>query len=101
MITVDINSIKTEEIKSIGIEYIAFKVAQQRGLSNLLESSRINNKQVSIALANIIARVAFPNSELQIFKYLVSKSASNELLGVDFSKLQLHQLYKVSDRITT
>lgn len=99
MVTVDINSIKTEEVKSIGIEYIAFQVVQELGLPNLLESSGLNKKQVSIALANIIARVAFPSSELKTFKYLVNKSALDELLGVDFSKLQLHQLYKASDRI--
>ena len=99
MVTVDINSIKTEEIKTIGVEYIAYKIAQELGLPNLLASSGLNNKQVSIAIANIIARVTFPNSELQTFKYLVNKSALDELLEVDFSKLQLQQLYKASDRI--
>ena len=44
-------------------------------------------------------RLIVPGSELSTHRYLTQDSALDEVMGTEFSKLDLNQLYYASDRI--
>lgn len=97
--TVDINSANDNDVRFIGGEYLGHHASKQLELKEILKEVGFNIKQSNIAIACIIARLVAPCSELRSHKYLIEKSALDELLDTDFSGLQLQQLYLASDRL--
>lgn len=95
--TVDINSVKEDEVRHIGVEHIAYQTACKLELPELLDSVGLNQKQISIALGSIISRLIVPGSELRAHRYLTRESALDELMGTELSNLDLQQLYFASD----
>src|SRR6185437_14565029 len=69
------------------------------GLPKILETAGFNKKQLNIALATIIGRLIVPGSELSTHRYLTQDSALDEVMGTEFSNLDLKQLYFASDRL--
>jgi transposase len=98
---VDLNSLKHQDIRQIGSEYLGVSAVKQLKLKEVLLSVGFNPKQAKIALASIIARLVHPGSELNTHLYLSKNSALGELLDDDFSKLPLTSLYKISDQLLT
>ncbi|NBR99803.1 MAG: hypothetical protein EBT42_05440 [Actinobacteria bacterium] len=95
--SVDINSIKESDIRYIGVEHLAHSVATQLRLPELLEGVGLNKKQANIALASILCRLIVPGSECRTHRYLTKDSAMDEIIGTEFSNLDLQQLYFASD----
>jgi len=95
--TVDINSLQHRDIRKIGAEYVGLHAAQQLKLERILLEIGFNQKQVHIALANIIGRLVQPGSERSTHRYLSEHSALDELLNTDFSDLSLKNFYKIAD----
>ena len=96
---VDLNSLKHQDIRQIGAEYLGVSAVKQLKLEETLLSIGLNPKQVKTALASIIARLVHPASELNTHLYLTKNSALDELLNDDFLKLPLKNLYKISDQL--
>jgi transposase len=95
--TVNINSLKNSEVRHIGAEYVAYHAVQQLQLLETLTNAGLNKKQVNIAIASIIGRLIIPSSELRTHKYLTQDSALDEVMGTEFSTLDIKQLYAASD----
>lgn len=95
----DVNSVIDSDIRRIGNEHLAYEAACKLGLPNILTLAGLNTKQLNIAIASIISRLIVPGSERSSHKYLTQDSALDEIMGTDFSKLDLNQLYLASDRI--
>ena len=95
--SVDLDSLKHNDIRSIGAEYVGYHAACQLGLPEVLLEQGLSEKQVNTALANIISRLCAPASEYSTHDYLQHDSALDEVLGTDFSQLPLKNLYKISD----
>lgn len=83
----------------MGIEHVALSAAQQIGLDTKLEALGFNTVQCQAALATIIARMVNPASELATHQWLQARSGLDELMGCDFDKMNLMQLYRVSDKL--
>lgn len=94
---VDVNSIRENEVRYIGPEYLSYMGALQLGLPELLIKVGLNNKQANLALASIISRLIVPGSERKAHRYLTRESALDEIIGTEFSTLELQQLYFASD----
>lgn len=97
--TVNVNSAVDSEVRHIGTEHLVYETACKLGLPEILAAAGFNNKQNSIAIASIIGRLIVPGSELSTHRYLTQDSALDEVMGTEFSKLDLNQLYYASDRI--
>jgi transposase len=97
--TVDVNSAIDSEVRCIGNEHLVYETVRKLGLPEILEAAGFNKKQLYIALASIIGRLIVPGSELSTHRYLTQDSALDEIMGTEFSNLDLKQLYFASDRL--
>ncbi len=98
---VDVNSLEYQDVRKVGAEHVCYHAAKQLQLDKILSAAGFNQKQIHVAMGNIIGRLVQPGSELSTHRYLTSHSALDELLGVDFSNLPLKRLYQISDRLLT
>ena len=97
--TVDVASLELLRPRSVGVEHVALSAAQQIGLEAKLQALGFNGTQCQAALATIIARMVNPASELATHQWLQAHSGLGELMGCDFGKMNLMQLYRVSDKL--
>lgn len=74
-VTIDLNSLSNEDCKTLGTENILYKTFCELGLPNKLKSLGLTDGQIHVAAANIIARAAFPASELATHQWLIQHSA--------------------------
>jgi hypothetical protein len=94
---VDVSSIENTDVKTIGVEYLAYEAAKKISLPEILLRSGFSEKEVKSALASIIGRLISPGSEVSTVNYLRNNSALDEILDTDFSNLHKNRLYKISD----
>jgi len=97
--SVDIDSLALLRPRSVGVEHVALSAVQQLGLDLKLEALGFNGPQCQAALGNLIARMVEPASELATHQWLQQRSGLGELLGADFGKMELKQLYRASDKL--
>jgi len=95
--TIDIESLENSDVKSVGAEHLSHEMAKKLHLPDILSQAGFNQKQTHLALATIIGRLLSPGSEVATCDYLRNKSALDEVMGVDFSRLSKNQLYDISD----
>jgi len=96
---VDLARLEVIRPRSVGAEHVALAAAQQLGLEAKLAALGLNRPQLAAAMGLIVGRMVFPASELATHQWLQQRSALGELLGYDFSTLDLNRLYRVSDRL--
>jgi hypothetical protein len=94
---VDVNSINHQHVRKIGAEYVALHAAKQLNFDKILLDIGFNQKQIHLALGNIIGRLVVPGSELSTHRYLSEQSAIDELLETNFSNLSLKNFYQIAD----
>ena len=97
--SIDINSLRHQDIRQVGAEYLGVSAAKQLRLEEALLEAGLKPKQVKTALASIITRLVHPSSELNTHSYLTKNSALDELLDDNFTNLPLKNLYKISDQL--
>jgi len=96
---VDLAMLEVIRPRSVGAEHVALAAAQQVGLEVKLTALGFNRHQLAAALGLIVGRMVYPASELATPQWLQQRSGLGELLGYDFSTLDLNHLYRVSDRL--
>ena len=96
---VDVNSLQQTKPRSVGAEHVSLEALKELQLPQILEQAGFNGPQRAEALANIIARMCAPRSELATARWLKEKSALGELLKHDFTPMPAMQLYRASDRL--
>jgi transposase len=78
---------------------VALHAIEQLALREKLGKLGFNRHQLAAALGNIVARMAFPASELASHDWLGQRSGLGELLGYDFEAMGLDRLYQASDQL--
>ncbi len=96
---VAIDSLEPMRPRSVGVEVVALRAIEQLGLGAILTECGFNGKLKNAALANVIARLAHPGSELATWRWLTTTSGLGELMEVDFEAMSLMTLYRASDRL--
>ena len=91
------DSLDQVQVRTVGIEAVGLWALRELGLEELLHECSSNAKLVKIALASIVLRMLEPGSERRTHRWLRTRSAAGELLGVDFERQSLMQLYRASD----
>jgi transposase len=96
---VDLSQVEVIRPRSVGAEHVALEALRRLGLDRKLEELGFNRHQLSAAIGTIIGRMVQPGSELATHQWLQQRSGLGELLGYDFSALDLTRLYRVSDQL--
>jgi len=94
---VDVNSVDSEDIRTVGAEHVVYETIKELGLDRKLRSFGLTRMQLSLALGMIAGRMIVPGSERATHQWLLERSALDELMGIDLSGVSLDSAYKASD----
>lgn len=97
--TIDLRSVAHHEPRTIGVEDLLFRIADQLQLPKKLKELDFSPKQIAIAMGSIIGRAAFPASERATHSKLIHQSGLGELLDFDFASASLNHFYDISDHL--
>jgi transposase len=97
--TVDIDSIESSELRSVGLEHMAYDALQSLQLDTQLSALGLNRTEVATAIGTIIGRMIAPGSELSTHRWLQRESGLGEIIDYDFNQCSLSRLYRVSDQL--
>ncbi|GAX61732.1 transposase [Candidatus Scalindua japonica] len=78
---VDINSLITNDAKTIGAEHVAVSQMDEYGLDKILKDLNFTEKQIVYARMLIVGRMIHPGSERETVRWLCETSAAGELSG--------------------
>lgn len=97
--TIDLNSIKHNNIRTIGGEYTCLDMIRHLGLDTKLSQLGFNSKQLSMAIGTIISRLLQPGSDRSSFFWPRQRSALGELIDFDFNATTLNRFYETADQL--
>jgi len=97
--TVDLNSLKQQEVRSIGAEHLLLKTLEQLELDQIVAQLGFTDREVEIAIGSIVARALFPGSEKRTLEKLRAHSGLEDLLDLNFASVSLNRMYQISDRL--
>lgn len=95
---VDVNSIDTSHVRSIGPEYVCHCQWDELGLNEVLLHNGISSGALPLIEALVIGRLVSPGSELHTWKWAQDRSAVFELTGTPL-RPSLNSLYRAGDRL--
>ena len=78
---VDINSLITNDAKTIGAEHVVISQMDEYGFDKILKGLNFTEKQIDYARMLIVGRMLHPGSERETVRWLCETSAAGELLG--------------------
>jgi PAS domain-containing protein len=91
---VDLESIKHEEVREIGAEYIGYQTLNKLQLNTLLETLGWDEEKIQLTYTQIISRAVYPFSEHKTTRWIQENSAVCELSGYPLEKITKDKLYK-------
>ena len=98
--SVDINSIKHEDVREIGAEWLGKQAMEQLGLKNyLIHHCRFTPAMADLAMIHIISRAVYPASEHKTAQWIKENSAIAGLYGYPLEKINRFKLYKISNAL--
>jgi len=96
---IDINSIRNKDVREIGAEWLSNQALEQLQLSSFLERQGWNEEDIKLARTHIIARTAYPASELETTRWIRENSGVCEITGYDTDKITKDRLYQISKKL--
>jgi hypothetical protein len=78
---VDINSLITNDAKTIGAEHVAISQMNEYGFDKILKGLNFTQEQIIYARMLIVGRMVHPGSERETVRWLCDTSSVGELLG--------------------
>jgi hypothetical protein len=91
---IDADTIRHNNIREIGTEWMCYNTWQQLGIDKILINNGFSESDVQLAQTQIISRAVYPGSELATTKWIKENSAVTELTGYDIGKINKDRLYK-------
>ena len=96
----DPDSLRTEEIRSLGPELLAVDAWEQLDVPSILARAGFTPKEQALACALVVGRLVAPGSERATFQWMKEKTALGELLEApDRLDVGPDALYGISDRL--
>lgn len=96
---IDLNSIRSKDVREIGSEWLCFQALNQLRISAFLEQQGWKESDIRLALTHIISRAVFPASELKTSLWIKENSAVCEVTGFEKEKITKDRLYKISAKL--
>lgn len=97
--TVDINSLETDQIRSVGGAHVVWETIKSLQLDQILQNLGFNRPNIEAAIGVITARLLAPASERATHLWLQNTSALDDLMGTSFADLSQDRVYKISDML--
>lgn len=96
--TVDVNSIRSENIRSIGSEYICTQIWNELKIDEFLIDRGVSSKVLPIMKALVIGRIIEPGSERSTKNWSETRSALYEITGSPLRN-SLNSYYRAGDTL--
>ena len=96
---VETETASTSDARTIGVEHAALAALDLLGLPALLDGLGFTTRQKGCALASIIGRMTAPGSERKTSRWLRTRSAVGEMLGLDFGMINDMALHRAADKL--
>ena len=97
--TVDIDSLESDQIRSVGGESVVLSAIGELELDKKLDELGFTRPQAEAAIGVITARLLAPASERATHLWLQNSTSLDDLLGASFQALSQDRVYKVSDML--
>ena len=97
--TIDINTIKQVNPRSIGTEHIVYETIKELQLLNLFEKLDFTDIQINSALGTLIAKCCNPSSDKQSIQWLNEYSGAGELYNCNYNDISSNSFYRVADKL--
>ena len=98
--TIDINSLKHEDVREIGSEWMCKQALEQLDFKNLLvDNCGFSKKSANMAMAHIVSRAVFPASENKTAQWIKENSAVSGLFNLSVDKINRFKLYAASNNL--
>ena len=94
---VDINTMKHVRARTVGVETISYATFEELALGTKLEELGFSKRQIQVATAVIIGRLAGPGNELATYQWLKNESGLDEIMQTNFQNLSLRKVYEIGD----
>lgn len=95
--TVDINSVETSDVRTIGGELIGLWAYEKLGLSEILSGIGFSDEEITRAKVVILGKLLNPGSERDIHKWFEHISGLGELIGE--ADISLSSFYRICDKL--
>lgn len=96
---VNVDSLETSRPRSVSCEHVALEAFTSLHLDAHLKELGFNGPQLAAATGIIIGRMCQPGSELATHYWFKNISGLGELIGYDFNKINMYNLYNISDQL--
>ena len=98
--TIDLNSIKHDEVRELGAEWLCKQTLDKLGLVDFLShKAGFSEPVANMALMHIISRAVYPASEHKTADWIQDSSSVSSLCEVPLNKVDRFKLYDVSKRL--
>lgn len=98
--TIDLNSVKHDEVRELGAEWLCKQTLDKLGLGDFLSHRAGFSESVeNMALMHIISRAVYPASEHKTADWIQDSSSVSSLCGVPINKVNRFKLYDVSNKL--
>ena len=97
---VDLNSIKHEEVRELGAEWLCKQALEQLSVKQLLtELCGFSGPASDMAMMHIISRAVYPASEHKTAQWIKDNSAVSNLYNIPLSQVNRFKLYAASNKL--
>ena len=97
---VDLNSIRHEEVREIGAEWLCKQALEQLDLQGLLTGTcRFSETSAAMAMMHITSRAVYPASEYKTARWIKDNSAVANLFNIPIDKVNRFKLYAASNSL--
>ena len=97
MVTIDINSINTNQSRSLGIEIVGDAFYKKLGFDEILDDLNFTSRQKALSKGTILGRLINPGSEANTIDWLKNRTSLIEMLNYDIFSVGKNALYEISD----
>lgn len=98
-VSVDVNSINTSRVRTIGAEHVGYSMFRKLKLDRCLIENGFTENQVKLAAVSIIGKLIKPGSERHTRHWAKNVSGLCELMDMDKNLLSNNALYRISDAL--
>lgn len=91
---VDADSLKHNNIREVGAEWICYNAWQELDLDRVLEELNFTEDEIKLAQTQVISRAVYPCSEFKSSRWIVENSAITEITGFDPNRINKDRLYR-------
>jgi len=97
--TVDLRSLRTKTVRTVGAEHIGVEYARRLGLERALVEAGLSEDEARVGLLLTVGRLVAPASELSTFAWVSHRSGLSELVGSWAKGVSLSGLYRATDAL--